>query len=216
MKFLPITNLDLEKATELFTSKPTIKIWRLKVDRYVITRSKRHVPVVAFDSTAFSSLIDNFSSQVVDIKVIRGRDLVHKHSEFDFEVRISLEDGRSYYFSSDETAIEASDILFAGRDECPAPTPCRHWDLPEEAPNEHMFITHQLANEINEMSSMIRVTDIVDRLWLEASLAKSPESIGHATDIEGEFLDYTIKELRCGRIVYMQPNEASTYTSSNR
>lgn len=211
MRHLPIKDINIAGAIKLFETKPKIKIWRLEVDRYAITRSKRNVPVIAFDSTAFSYLINNFSSKIIDIKVIRGRDLARRISQTDFEIRIRLQDGSYYYFSSDNTVAELSEVELADRDECPAPTPCKHWNLPEETPNIYMFITYELSKQITEITSLIKVTDVVERLWLEASKARSPHRIEKAIKIQGEFLDYTVKEFRCGRMLFMAPEETSTY-----
>jgi hypothetical protein len=211
MKIIPRKNVDLEQAILLFTTHTQIKLWRLGVDQYAFTKEGKDGPILAFESEPFSYLIDTLD-QLHDVAII-GCNCACCDGEHRFvEIRLLIEDGKSYYFDSNENVVETSTVEFAERDDCPAPTPCEHWALPDEAPYKHMFVSFKLADRITKVESPTSIPDILERMWFETRKLRKPNSINKLERVSGEFCDYATHELRCGRILFMTSDDIKHLT----
>ena len=69
MKILDLKTININNARTLTSNKSMAQLVRLDLDTYAVVDPSSNLPVMAFHSFAFSALIDNFDSEIVDVMI---------------------------------------------------------------------------------------------------------------------------------------------------
>lgn len=212
MKKLPISNINLENAVRVIESPQNVTMWRIKLDQYAITKNQDDKPIYAFESFELSVLLNLSDSNINDFALLNIRCLLCEDTHQFNELRFKRDDNTVYSIDDAGNIESINELSLEDSKENITSTPMERWGLPDEHPYNHLRISDNLSNELEDKHMLSTTTnDVVDRLWIDLKHSKSPVNIHGPVDVEGEFINYAALELKCGRIVLMTQDEKLVY-----
>lgn len=207
MKEIPTNSIRLKNAYRITNGNSKQAIWRIGLDQYAITVEWLDEPVFAFESEEFSVLVNSLECPIEQFTAIKNHCLMCSPEHTFHEVRIQAANGHIFYLDTNDTIALVIEQELKTKEDKTAYTPMAMWHLPNEAPYNHMMVTNSLIRELEEYISPTNAAEVVSHLWNETQRFKSGTFVDEVLNLECEFCSFSVTELRCGRQIYMTPEE---------
>ncbi|WP_269537991.1 hypothetical protein [Cerasicoccus fimbriatus] len=162
----------------------------------------------AFISEKFSSLINTFKCEVLDVEFLSTRHLMSMAPErlenARFEIRLYLASGDAFCFNSSEESFSFR-MPVAQNPVIEASTKSVQdfWDIPNQNPYDRLLITDDIAAWIKSLGGIPRQT--LDRIWYDYQNQQRGATFlnpGKPILIKTAFGDVIAKEFLCGRVSF--------------
>lgn len=209
MKILDLKTININNARTLTSKKSIAQLVRFDLDTYAVVDPQIHKTVMAFHSFAFSALIDNFDSDIVDVKIDTITYETFEEKSQVMEVRILTSEGELYVLDSHGNLSEIVPLKMVPVTKRNAHPVAELWDELNEAMHRRLMVSKELLPIILPFIDSCGSTEIINRMLSDLESTEQDIEIGTAVIVSGEWTDFAALELRCGRIVMMTIDEAT-------
>ena len=204
MKILETTKLDLSNALVISEDKIHNRFLRIDLDTYAFSVPWQGEAVLAFNSRAFSALLNWMRTPIVDFAVFKV-DCLENPNEgaFFFEIRILGESGDAYKFDSRGCIEEFTALEEIQSDPEGVFRPSQMWGIEPNYPYDRLLVSDALGKLWADYVEHGSPKEVLDHLWAEYTRNREIAGPKKVHDLNSEFGPFCAVESVCGRIVFV-------------